>query len=82
MQENKNTMNEEKKWKNKKVVYFKWREYYGFVPRYTMKVIEETEKECLLGKWFIKIWTLKHRENVSLTVAQQCGYCKLINADQ
>jgi len=66
-------------WKNKKVVYFEWQEYYGFIPKFTATVIEETTEECLIKKRFKKNWTLKYLANMSKSEAQICGYCKLIN---
>ena len=66
-------------WKNKRVLYLKWKEYYGFIPKCTGIVIEETETECLIKiGWFKQIWVLKHGDNVNQSVANQSGYCKLL----
>lgn len=66
-------------WKNKKVVFFEWKEYHGFIPSHTGVVVEETESECLvkLG-WRNEVWTLKFSEKINNLVASKCGYCKLI----
>lgn len=65
-------------WKNKKVLYFHWKEFYGFIPKFTMTVIEETDTECLIKKGFKKYWTFKFNDNINKNVAQECGYCKLL----
>ena len=67
------------KWKNKKVVWFEWKIYQGFIPQKTGIVIEETDTECLIKIGWNKIWTLKFSEDVSKPVAEKCGYCKLLN---
>jgi len=66
-------------WKNKKVVWFKWKEFQGFIPHETYTVIEETKEECLIKAGWFKKWTFKYSDDVNLSAAQQCGYCKLIN---
>jgi len=63
------------------VVYFKWKEYHGFIPVCNAIVIAETEDECLIKiGWFKKVWTLKYTYNVDKQVAQKCGYVKRIKS--
>lgn len=66
-------------WKNKKVVWFRYELYKGFVPTSTAIVLEETDKECLIKIGWGKKWTLKYMDGIDRGVAEECGYCKLIN---
>ena len=67
------------KWKYKKVLYFEWKEYYGFIPIRIGKVLEETDKECLIDiGWFTKIWVFKYDENDIMPAQKESGYCKLL----
>lgn len=62
-------------WKNRKVLLFEWKEYYGYIPKQTGFVVEETDKEVLVSVFFKKIWTKKKKEIPESTV---CGFAKLL----
>lgn len=64
--------------KGKKVLWFVYREYYGFIPKTTGIVIEETETECLIKIGvFKKIWTFKYLDGYQNGARfEDTGYCK------
>lgn len=71
------------KWKGRKVVLFGWKQYYGFLPKETCMVVEETDTEVLLERKKIffteRIWTFKYIDDTNVAPKQISGYAKLIN---
>ena len=63
-------------WIGKKVCYFNYKEYHGFIPKGVGTVIEETDEECLIRSGFRKFWKVK--DNKTHSSGEIVGIAKIL----
>lgn len=69
-------------WKGKRVLVFKHKEFYGFLPDTQGIVTSETDLECLVRiNIFRKVWVFKYDEDMFKPPAAKAGYAKIIFDD-